>query len=125
MKIYVFGNPDLKMDSLPIRILPELRRKFPQIEFEIKDPNEEWENLPEELVIIDTTIGIEKITIFDSLEKFAPAPRVSMHDFDTLANLRYLKKLGKIKKVKIIGIPYDIKKSEAIKKISKIISEMG
>ena len=63
-------------------------------------------------------IGIKDITIFDSLEKFALAPRVSMHDFDFLTNLQYLTKLGKIKKIKIIGLPPDMEENEAIKKVS-------
>ena len=33
-EILIFGNEDLKMDSLPLRILPELKQKFPQISFE-------------------------------------------------------------------------------------------
>lgn len=122
MKIYVFGNPDLDIDSLPLRILPKLQEKFLKIEFETKDPNEEW-GIPEELIVIDTAFGINDVTIFDDLEKFASAPRISMHDFDALTNLRYLKKLGKIKKIKIIGIPPDIKESDAILKIEKLLSE--
>jgi hypothetical protein len=137
MIIFVFGNEDLKEDRLPLRILPHLRVKFPSIEFVVKDPNEEWEiPLPElsklseaennsqnsEIVIIDTAVGIKEVTIFESLEKFARPPRVGMHDFDALTNLRFLVKLGKIKKVKIIAIPPDISESEAFKKISNILS---
>jgi hypothetical protein len=44
-----------------------------------------------------------------------------MHDFDFLTNLQYLTKLGKIKKIKIIGVPPDMKESEAIKKVSAIL----
>jgi len=103
-KIFVFGNLDLVMDSLPLKMLPELRKKFPQIEFVVQDPNEEWE-VPENLVVLDTAVGIKEVMVFDDLEKFTPPPRVSMHDFDALTNLRYLKKLGKLKSVKIIAVP--------------------
>ena len=72
----------------------------------------------EGITVLDTVIGIKDITIFDSLEKFALAPRVSMHDFDFLTNLQYLTKLGKIKKIKIIGLPPDMEENEAIKKVS-------
>jgi hypothetical protein len=104
MKIFVFGNPDLDLDSLPLRILPELKKQLPEVNFEIKDPNEEWE-VPEEFTVIDTVVGIDKPTIFESLENFSAPPRVSMHDFDAYTNLKYLQKLGKIKKIKIIGLP--------------------
>lgn len=93
------------MDSLPLKMLSELRQKFPKIEFVIKDPNEEID-FPEEVIILDTAVGISDVTIFDDLKKFAAVPRVSMHDFDALTNLRYLQKLGKIKTVKIIAVPF-------------------
>ncbi len=104
MKILIFGNPDLDFDSLPLRILPELKKRLPKVDFEIKDSNEEWETL-ENLIIIDTVLGIDKPTVFDDLENFSAPPRVSLHDFDAYTNLKYLQKLGKIKKIKIIGLP--------------------
>jgi hypothetical protein len=124
-KIFVFGNEDLKEDILPLRILPELKKFFPKIQFEIKDPNEEWEiendSQNSEIIIIDTAVGIKEVTIFESLEKFARPPRVGMHDFDALTNLRFLQKLGKIKKVKIIAIPSHISESEAIKNCERYL----
>jgi hypothetical protein len=123
MKIFIFGNINLENDSLPLRILPRLREKFPDIEFEIRDPNEEW-GVPEEFIIIDTVIGIKGVKVFNSLSKFLSAPRVSMHDFDALTNLQYLWKLGKIKKIKIIGMSPNLKESEAFKKISEILGKI-
>jgi hypothetical protein len=118
--IFIFGNSELKMDSLPLQILPELQKVFPNINFEVKDPNEEWE-VPEELTVIDTVVGPEKVTIFDDLETFAGAPQMTMHDFDALANLKYLKKLGKLKKIKIIGVPPEMSEKEAIKSVTEAL----
>lgn len=117
MKIFVFGNEDLEFDSLPLRILPKLRKKFPEVEFIVKDPNEEWET-EEEITVLDTAVDIKEVMVFDDLEKFSAAPRLGMHDFDALANLRLLQKLGKIKKVKIIALPPDMSEEEAFKKVS-------
>jgi hypothetical protein len=122
--IFIFGNQELEMDSLPLRILPELRRAFSSIHFEIKDPNEEW-GVPEKLIIIDTVVGIKKVKIFEDLDSFDSAPRMTMHDFDALANLRYLKKLGKLKEVKVIGVPSDMSESEALESVRIIIKESG
>jgi Ni,Fe-hydrogenase maturation factor len=122
-RIFVFGNINLENDSLPLRILPRLRKRFPDINFEIRDPNEEWE-VPDEFIIIDTIIGIKKIRIFETLEKFLSAPRVSMHDFDALTNLRYLFKLGKIKKIKIIGIPPDMAEPDALEEVIEILNHI-
>ena len=121
MVIFVFGNPDVHEDALPLKILPRLRERFADIQFKTVDPNEEWET-PEEMVVIDTVMGIENVTLLHGLEKFIPAPRVTMHDFDALAQLRYLQKLGKIKKVTVIGVPSAISENEAFNGISAILS---
>lgn len=114
----MFGNPDLKMDSLPLRILPRLREKFATVEFETVDPNEEWE-VPEDLVIIDTVLGIKEPGIFVDLKSFRPAPSLSLHDFDAYANLRWLQKLGKISRVTIYGLPVDVTEDEAVEFINE------
>ncbi len=123
MIVYVFGNPDLPEDSLPLRILPQLRERFPDVIFEIKDPNEEWD-VPENLMVIDTAVGIEDVRIFFGLEAFAGAPRVSLHDFDALTQLRYLQKLGKLKKITIIGVPPTTPEDEALSAVSKALYEL-
>jgi Ni,Fe-hydrogenase maturation factor len=120
MTIYIFGNPDMQEDSLPLRIIPDLEEQFPDIDFVVKDPNEEW-SIPENLIIIDTAVGIEEIKTFDSLENFSASPTLSVHDFDALFNLKYLKKLGKLKQIKIIGIPPTISEREALEGVSSII----
>jgi len=121
--IYVFGNSDLEIDSLPIKILPNLRTLFSEIDFKVLDPNEEWD-VPENLLVIDTVLGIHKIIVFDDLKKFLPAPHVSMHDFDAYANLRYLQKLGKLKNIKIIGIPPNFPEKLALNQISDAINKI-
>ena len=121
--VYVFGNPDIKEDALPLKILPHLQKKFPDISFRVLDPNEEWD-APENLVIIDTGLGIDKVTVFDDLDRFSLAPRVSLHDFDAYANLRLLQKLGKLKTLKIIGVPADTSKKEAINKTSAELAKI-
>lgn len=121
MIIFVFGNPDLDFDSLPLKILPRLRERFADVQFVVVDPNEEW-GMPEEVVVIDTVMGIERVTVLDGLEKFVAAPRVTMHDFDALTQLRYLQKLGKIKKVTIIGVPPTISEDEAVDAVTAMLS---
>jgi hypothetical protein len=119
--IYIFGNPDLEMDSLPLRVLPALRARFPDIDFIVLDPNEEWK-IPEEMVMIDTVVGIKELTIFNDLKFFVEAPRVSVHDFDAFFNLIYLQKLGKLKKIKIFGLPPDMAETTAEEVLTKAIN---
>lgn len=121
MTIFVFGNPDVELDALPLRILPRLQKAFPDISFEVKDPNEEWD-VPEELIAIDTVVGIDAVRVFDDLAPFLAAPRVSLHDFDAFANLSLLKKLGRLKQIKIIGLPPTISDDEAFEAVRTILS---
>ncbi len=120
MKVFIFGNPDIAFDSLPLRLLPQLTEIFPHVMFEVKDPNEDWE-VPENMLIVDTAVGVTDVTVFHDLDSFSPAPRISMHDFDALANIRLLKKLGKIKSVTIIGLPPDMEEQRAIEKVNEIL----
>lgn len=123
MIVYVFGNPDLAEDSLPLKILRKLREKFPGVVFEVKDPNEEWD-VPEKLVVIDTVVGTDAVRVFTNLDAFEKAPRVSMHDFDALTQLRYLQKLGKLKEVRVIGVPRVMGEEEATEKVGVVLSGM-
>ena len=123
MEIYVFGNPEIENDSLPLKIMPELQKNFPEINFEIKDPNEEWK-ISEELTIIDTVLGIDDVKVFTDLKSFSKSPNVSLHDFDAYSNLRYLEKLGRLKKIKIIGIPPMISQEKAAEEVSKLLKSL-
>jgi hypothetical protein len=120
MTIFVFGNPDLPMDALPVRLVPALKTKFPQHDFQIKDSNEEWD-VPAKLIVIDTVKGIDQVQVFNGLDNFNRAPRVSMHDFDALTQLRLLQKIGRLKEVTIIGVPPDIKRGDALESIATLL----
>ena len=114
--VYIFGNPDLTVDSLPIRLLPQLQKQNPDFNFILKDPNEEWD-VPEEMLIIDTAINAKKVTIFKDLKSFMVGPRLSMHYFYALSNLLFLEKIGRLKKIKIIAVPPDIDPQKALREI--------
>jgi hypothetical protein len=120
MRIFVFGNEDLEMDSLPIKLVPELKKQFPEHDFILQDPNEEWD-MSESFWVIDTVVGLEEPQLFDSLDAFVAGPKLSMHDFDALSNLRFLQKLGKLPPIKIIGLPVGIEREEALAAIGKLL----
>ncbi|MFA4873221.1 MAG: hypothetical protein WC659_04785 [Patescibacteria group bacterium] len=109
MTITVFGNPLLEEDSLPLRILPELQKRFPEITFEVKDPTEECIPPENPWWIIDTVKGIKDVSCFESLDAFAAALKtrsnVSLHDFDLGLHLLLLKKINPDLEVRIIGVP--------------------
>ncbi|MDD5251294.1 MAG: hypothetical protein PHT12_01500 [Patescibacteria group bacterium] len=120
--IYIFGNPDLQLDSLPLHLLPDLCAARPDIEFVEKDPNEEWGDLPADLTVIDTVVGISEPRVFDGLDDFLAAPRLSMHDFDAYTNLRLLQKLGHLKSVRVLGLPTEMDENAALEFITRAVS---
>lgn len=124
MKIYIFGNEDLPEDNIAINFAKNAKKDFKDLEFVFVKPNEDLPfNNEEEVVIVDVVMGITDITIIDSndIDLLQLPPRSSAHDFDLAFQLKYLKKLGKISEVTIIGIPYGKKCDYSIFK-SKLIS---
>ncbi len=124
--ILVLGNSAVKEDNHALWLIPNLRKLFPQVNFILHDPTEEIpQNLNGELFIIDTVTEIERVTQFDNLDYFRTSPRITLHDFDLPLSLGILMKLGKIKKVKIIGIPQKGNRktilSDVIEKIEDLI----
>ncbi|MEW6610511.1 MAG: hypothetical protein AB1352_02715 [Patescibacteria group bacterium] len=124
MTVMAFGNPILKNDSLPLKILPELQKHLPEITFEVKDPTEEVVPQENPWWIIDTVKGITEVTLFESLddfeEKLKTVSRISLHDFDLGFHLLLLKKLHPDLQVRIIGVP-SIDNGRVIKDIAAMI----
>jgi Ni,Fe-hydrogenase maturation factor len=123
--IYVFGNPILNFDNTPIKLVPELQKKFPDIKFVIQDPNENLHPENKELIIIDTALDIDKVKILDDIDKIQLSPQYSLHDFDLGFNLKLLKKIGKLEKVTIFCVPPDIKQKQALDELVSMISKFN
>lgn len=123
--IYIFGNPLLSFDSLPIELAPELKKIFPKIKFVIKDPNENLKPEKGELYMIDTILGIKKVEVITDLDKIQLGRIYSAHDFDLGFNLKLLQKIGELKKVMIFGVPDKISKKEALKQLTEKLDEFN
>lgn len=126
MKIYVFGNELVDNDSLPLKLLPQLKKNFPKITFVTVDPNENFPPKGEKnLIIFDTVFGIDKPMIlnFNDFEKNKNTP-ISPHDYDLLFHLLLLKKMKKLGKIIIIGVPPKTNHS-LFKNILKIITGLS
>lgn len=119
--IYIFGNPLLNFDNLPIQLAPKLEKIFPQIDFVIVDPNENLKPIDKELIIIDTVEGIEKVVFIDDIKKLETGKIFSLHDFDLAFNLKLLQKIGKLKRVKIFAVPMEGDEKEILEELTKIM----
>jgi Ni,Fe-hydrogenase maturation factor len=116
MRVFVLGNEDYLPDSWSLELSKKLQADFPQIKFEIIKPNQDLpiEDL-ENLFLLDQVQGLKEVKILDisDLENLERSSRATVHDFDLGFQLKYLKKLGKIDHVSIIGIPLTGKYSYA------------
>jgi hypothetical protein len=110
MKIYVFGNEYVAEDKRAIEAARELEGKIEGISFVLVNPNEDVPFVNERHVrILDTVQGLQDVALVegDGIDGLILSPRGSVHDFDLAFQLRYLKKLNKLGKVTIIGIPQE------------------
>lgn len=122
--IYIFGNPLLPFDNLPIKLAPKLKKRFPKIDFIIQDPNENLKPKNKELIIIDTVLDIKKVTVINGIDKIQLDKIYSAHDFDLSFNLKLLQKIGELEKVAIFAVPQNIDEQTAFKQLSKLITNL-
>ncbi|MEM3606996.1 MAG: hypothetical protein QXK49_02055 [Candidatus Aenigmatarchaeota archaeon] len=118
--IYVFGNPLIKEDSLPLKLVDKLKKEFPNIVFKEFDAVEDLD-FENELNIIDAVQGIKKVELIEDLDKILTKKIYSMHDFDLGYNLKLLKKMKMINKVRIFGVPLKINEKKALEQLCKIL----
>jgi Ni,Fe-hydrogenase maturation factor len=122
--IYIFGNPLLDFDNLPLKLAPKIQKLFPEIDFIIVDPNENLKPINRELIIIDTVEGIKNVTLIDDISKIQTGKIYSLHDFDLAFNLKILQKIGKLKKVRIFGVPMNGNEKEILEQLEKYIKNL-
>lgn len=106
--VYVFGNEDVDIDNLVYPFLGRLVSDFPELLFQKIKPNEDLPFYDEDdVVLFDSIQGIDEIGVFteNDLPKTQLSPRTSVHDFDLGFQLKYLMKIGKLRKITLIGIP--------------------
>ena len=122
----MFGNLIVEQDSLALKLIPKLSEVFPEIEFKEFDPTEnlEAEIKQGKLTIIDVVEGIDKPLVITNLNQIRQDKVYSMHDFDLGFNLKILEKIGKLKEIKIIGLPGDMEQEKALEEVKKRIKEL-
>lgn len=126
MIIYVFGNVFVPGDNAVFPLTQGLAKSFPQVEFRITDPNEDFpppgERNP---VILDTVQGLPDVTLihFEDLMQVEKSP-ISPHDYDLLLHLLLLKKMNRIDSITVIGLPFMKADSMTLPKVARIVSSL-
>jgi Ni,Fe-hydrogenase maturation factor len=110
MRVYVFGNEYVAEDRRAIKVARELEGTLDGVSFVFVDPNADLPFVDEQhVVILDTVRGTRSVVLVegDGIEGLLLPSRGSVHDFDLAFQLRYLKKLGRVGDVTIVGVPQE------------------
>lgn len=117
MIIYIFGNPLLEYDNLPVRLKPELEKRFPAISFVEIDPSENLKPENKELFIIDTAEGLNEVRVLTDIAKIESSPIYSLHDFDLGMTLKLLQKIGTLEKATVFCVPMNGEKNKTLNEL--------
>lgn len=124
IKILIVGNSLVPQDSLPVRLLLDLKAAFPKITFKEIDGVENIEDEGRDLVLIDSAQGIDEIKIITDLDSIEISKIYNMHDFDLGMSLKLLKKIGKIDSVLIFALPQKMPKARAKEELIRLMSNI-
>ena len=121
--VLCFGNEFIKEDSLAKEIADELFIK--NVRF-VKCDNlsEILEYREENLYILDVAEGIDEVKVIEDIDNINTRNIISLHDFDLGYFLRLMKENGKIKKIRVIAIPFGFDKDKAKEELRKVFSDV-
>jgi Ni,Fe-hydrogenase maturation factor len=110
MKVYIFGNRDVPEDATAIEVADRLEGAVDGVSFVFVEPNGNVPFVDEErVVILDSVHGMREVALLsgDDIDRFVPPPRGTVHDFDLAFQLKYLKKIGRLGEIYVVGIPQE------------------
>ncbi len=117
-KVFYFGNPYIKEDSLAIKIAEKIKNDFPELDF--KHIQNTFELIDEDLsnsLILDVANSVEKVTLLGT-ENLNYSSLSTTHDFD----LGFFLKLTD-RKANIIAIPLNSSIETSIAEVKKAINQ--
>lgn len=122
-RVLVFGNRLINNDSVPLKLIPNLKKEFPDIDFMEFDSTEDIENEGSILYILDAVENIDKVTIIRDIDRIEISKHLyTMHDMDLGYMLKLMKKVNMIDDIVIFGIPIKgIPKSEILNQLKEKI----
>jgi Ni,Fe-hydrogenase maturation factor len=119
MKVLCFGNRFVRGDNIALKLADSL--KLEGVEFLKCEDLSDLERVNDDVTIIDTVLGLKDIEVITNIDSLQLSKMYSLHDFDLGFHLKLYKELGKIKSVKIIGIPFRMKLDDVKEEITKLL----
>lgn len=120
MKVLVLGNPLLEEDSLPLKLLPVLRKEFPSIDFDEADPAD-IDSEKGQVVVIDTAKGVKDVVLLEDMDRLQNYKLISAHGLGLAEMLALMKAAGKQVQVKVICVPRGMRESKALAEVTKAL----
>lgn len=121
-EILVFGNPDVKKDSLPVQLIGDLQKSFPEMKFLHLDGIDEIQSHGKNLFIIDSVQGIKKCCMVRD-PTMLTGKILSIHEFDLANNIKILKKIKAIESFLVFCVPMKISKAKALAQLKELIAD--
>jgi hypothetical protein len=122
--VSVFGNEVEEKDNLVVRLVPQLKKLLPQLDFHIADPTENIKPPSDPWIILDVGMGIDEVVVIEDLKQLDYVKGQSVHDYDVYMDLRLREKVGQLPKMKIILVPYEWEEERAIKEVARHLDQM-
>ena len=118
--VLCFGNEFIKEDALAKEIADEIT--IPNVEFKKCDSvGDVFAYKDYNIFIMDVVKNAKDVMVFDDIDKLNAPQLYSLHDFDLSFFLKLMKGIGKMNKIKIIGLPMKGDKKEIIAKLTELI----
>ncbi|MDO8740779.1 MAG: hypothetical protein Q7J54_04390 [Candidatus Woesearchaeota archaeon] len=119
--VLCFGNEFLENDSLAKKIADEIKLEgFEFIKTDNVDDILNYAN-SDELYILDVVENIRKTVLIKNIDDLKSSKICTLHDFDLGFYLKLMKEIGKIKEIRIIGIPQEGNTEEIKKEVIDIL----
>jgi hypothetical protein len=119
--VTVFGNEIVEEDSLAVSLVPELKRRLPDVNFILADPTENMTIPEDEWTILDVALGIDDVVVIEDLSQLEHVKGQSVHDYDVYMELRLREKIGELPKMKIVLVPSAMNPKEALEKVVELL----
>ena len=122
--VLCFGSEGFEGDDLAFAVCQELVGYSDDIQFVKCDTPMDILGYAggKDLYILDAIKGIDKVSLFDSVDNFRRSKSVTVHDQDLGLMLKILLEMNMLPDVMIIGIPIGSNADTAVEEVKRILT---
>lgn len=123
--VLCFGSEGMEGDDLAFAVCQELVGYSDDIQFVKCDTPMDILGYAggKDLYILDSIKGIDKVSLFESVDKFRRTKSVTVHDNDLGLMLKVLIEMKMLPDVRIIGIPIGSNAESVVGEVRRILSD--